>query len=164
MSRIVTPRFRTQAGTWKGVTTRRALLIAAVSVCLGFPVATAAPKEQPFKVVVHPSVPVTSLDRAFVADVFLKKRTRWSDDELIRPVDLRGNSVTRKRFSEDVLKRSVDAVRAYWQQRIFSGRDTPPPELHSEEAVVRFVSQYPGAIGYVSPELKTDGARVVTLR
>lgn len=164
MSPISALHRRPRTGSWKMDATRRAFSIVTALVCLGLPVATAAPKGPAFKLVVHPSVSVTSLDRAFVADVFLKKRTRWSDDELIRPVDLRGDSATRKRFSEDVLKRSVAAVRAYWQQRIFSGRDTPPPELHPEAAVVRYVAQYPGAIGYVSPELETDGVRVITLR
>jgi hypothetical protein len=49
-----------------------------------------------------------------------------------------------------VLKRSVQAVKTYWQQRIFSGRGVPPPELESDDAVVRYVENNPGALGYIS--------------
>jgi hypothetical protein len=70
----------------------------------------------------------------------------------------------RKRFSEAVLKRSVGAVRSYWQQRIFSGRDVPPPEVDSDEAVMAYVARYPGAIGYVSGTTKLVGVKELALR
>ena len=49
-----------------------------------------------------------------------------------------------------MLKRSVAAVRSYWQQRIFSGRDVPPPEVDTENQVIKYVAGDPGALGYVS--------------
>jgi hypothetical protein len=58
----------------------------------------------------------------------------------------------------------VGAVRSYWQQRIFSGRDVPPPELDSDEAVVAFVARSPGGIGYVSAATKLSGVRELALR
>ena len=117
------------------------------------------------RIIVNPGNPVTWLDRRFVADVFLKKVTRWPQhDEVIRPVDLEGGSSVRRRFSDEVLKRSVSAVKTYWQQMVFSGRGVPPPEMDSEEQVVRFVLRNPGAIGYVSGSAAIDNARVVPLR
>jgi hypothetical protein len=124
--------------------------------------ALAEPAE--YRIIVHPSNATTAAERAFVADLFLKKVTRWSEGEVAKPVDLRPNSAVRKRFSEGMLKRSVGAVRSYWQQRIFSGRDVPPPELESEDAVVAFVARYPGAIGYVSAGAKLAGVRELGLR
>jgi hypothetical protein len=35
-------------------------------------------------------------------------------------LDLDFNSAVRRRFTEEVLRRPLAAVRAYWQQRIFS--------------------------------------------
>jgi len=90
-----------------------------------------APPE--FRVIVHPLLPETSVERSFVADVFLKNVTRWRNDEATRPVDQRLDAEVRRRFSETVLRRSVAAVKTYWQQRIFSGRGVPPPELESDE-------------------------------
>jgi hypothetical protein len=82
----------------------------------------------------------------------------------MRAVDLRPGDPARRNFSEIVLKRSVGAVRSYWQQRIFSGRDVPPPELDSETSVVAYVAKFPGAIGYVSGGAKLSGVAELGLR
>ena len=98
-----------------------------------------------------------------MADAFLKKVTRWADGEAIKPVDLRQSAAARVKFSERVLKRTVGAVRSYWQQRIFSGRDVPPPELDSDDAVVAFVAKNAGAVGYVSGAAKLSGVRELAI-
>jgi ABC-type phosphate transport system substrate-binding protein len=117
-----------------------------------------------FRIVVHPDNPTTRLDRKFVADAFLKKRTRWGNDTVIRPVDLGARSSVRARFSSEVIGRSVTSIRRYWSQLVFSGRGVPPPEVTSDEAVIKYVLRYPGAIGYVSGATTIDGVKVVQVR
>jgi ABC-type phosphate transport system substrate-binding protein len=117
-----------------------------------------------FQVIVNPANPVTSVERRFLLDAFLKKVTRWPHDELIRPADLDAGSAVRRRFSDQVLRRSVTAVKSYWQQLVFSGRDVPPPELDSDWQMVRYVLKYPGAIGYVGPGANLDGVKILTVR
>ena len=120
-----------------------------------------APAE--FRVIAHAGRPETSVERAFVADVFLKNVTRWANDDAARPVDQRPDSDVRKRFSESVLRRTVAAVKTYWQQRIFSGRGVPPPEVESDEAVVQYVEAHPGAIGYISGSAPHGKTKVLTV-
>jgi len=117
-----------------------------------------------FRVIIHPENPATSFTRDFLIDAFLKRTTRWSDGEMLRPVDQRSTSVARQNFSDAVLRRSVAAVKNYWQQRIFSGRDLPPPELDSDEAVVSYVMSHRGALGYVSGGAKLDKAKPVAVQ
>jgi ABC-type phosphate transport system substrate-binding protein len=117
-----------------------------------------------FRLIAHPSNSLTSVERRFVADAFLKKVTRWASGEVIRPVDLTPGSPVRRSFSDEVLGRSVEAVKNFWQQAIFSGRDVPPPELDAEDEVVRYVLKHPGAIGYVSTSVGLDGAKILTVR
>jgi ABC-type phosphate transport system substrate-binding protein len=117
-----------------------------------------------FRIIVNPDNPVSSLDRRFLADVYLKKATRWSNDEAIRPVDLGPGSAVRRLFSDDVLKRSVSAVKSYWQQMVFSGRGVPPPELDSDGEVVKFVLKNRGAVGYVSGGTDVGNAKIVPVR
>jgi ABC-type phosphate transport system substrate-binding protein len=114
------------------------------------PIAAQPPREPSFFVIAHPSTRTTSVSRAFLADVFLKKKTRWPGDKAIRPVDLDPKSSARQRFSDQVLRRSTGAVRNYWRQLIFSGRGVPPPELDHERDVIAYVGKHEGAIGYVS--------------
>ena len=117
-----------------------------------------------FVLIVHPDNPTSAAPRDFVSQAFLKTITRWQNGELIRPVDLAPESATRALFSERVLKRSVMAIRNYWQQRIFSGRDLPPPELEADAAVIAFVARNRGAIGYVSGSAKLDGVKVLAVK
>ncbi|HKU41100.1 MAG TPA: hypothetical protein VJR89_23215 [Polyangiales bacterium] len=117
-----------------------------------------------FRVIVHPNNPIHATTREFVADAFFKRVTRWQHGAVIHPVDLSPDSRIRRDFSDAVLERSIAAVRSFWQQRIFSGRDLPPPELDSDEAVIKYVAGSPGAIGYVSLRANIAGVRVLALR
>jgi hypothetical protein len=116
-----------------------------------------------YRVVVHPSNVISSIDRKFIADAFLKKIIRWPEGDVVRPADLEPDASARRRFSQEVLGRSVTAVKSYWQQAIFSGRDVPPPEL-SEAEVIRYVLKHPGGIGYVSGSVDLGGAKVLMVR
>jgi len=123
--------------------------------------------EQPppaYEIIVNASNSTGSVDRDFLAGAFLKKTTEWPSGEVIRPVDLPPDSPVRRRFSEEVLHRSISEVKGYWQQRIFSGRDVPPPELDSDDEVVGYVLRHPGAVGYVSGGAALNGTKVLTVR
>jgi hypothetical protein len=117
-----------------------------------------------FRVIVNPHNPTDTAERKFLTDLFLKKLVHWNDVELVRPADLRPDSPVRRAFSEQILKRSVAAVKIYWQQLVFSGRDVPPPELNSDAEVVAHVLKYSGGIGYVSGTADLRGAKVLSVR
>jgi len=139
------------------------LLAAALAGALGAsrPLAASPPT---YRLIVNPKNDATGVDRRFVADAFLKKITRWPDGESVHPVDLSAESLARARFSEEVIRRSVPAVKSYWQQLVFSGRDVPPPELDRDEDVIAYVLRFPGGIGYVSGAADVDRVKVVTIK
>ena len=147
---------------------RRALLRAAFASALfvagsgGRASAEEAPPA--FVVIANAKNPANGSPREFLSDAFLKKTTRWDDGEIIRPVDLGPTSPARRAFSQKVLDRSVSAVRSYWQQRIFSGRDLPPPELGSDDAVIEYVQRNRGAVGYVSGTAHLHDVKVLPVR
>ncbi len=116
-----------------------------------------------YQVIVHPGNPVTSLSKSDVSKYLLRKIPRWDHGELVQPVDLNAKSALRKVFSKDVHGRSAGSVKSYWQRQIFSGGKVPPPELNSEDEVVTFIKDKPGAIGYVSTDSPVDGVKVVTV-
>ena len=145
---------------------RKAAAILAVAAAIGLgPGAGAEEQKDPgFRVIVRASHKGTSLSSKLVADAFLKKTTRWRDGSAIHPVDQKLRSRVRRQFSKHVLSRSVGAVRTFWTRQVFTGRGVPPPELDGDKAVVRYVREHPGAIGYVSPEAELAGVKEVTLR
>jgi ABC-type phosphate transport system substrate-binding protein len=144
--------------------TTKLVLSAVVLCCVAlFDEAPAGSALRTYRIIVHPQNPMEKVDRRFLAQAFLKKVTDWPHGETIHPVDLPPDSMTRRLFVEDVLRRSVGAVKSYWQQRIFSGRGLPPPELDSEEAVISYVLSHPGAVGYVSERADTSAVKILSV-
>lgn len=144
---------------WRGL----ALLVLS---CLAVPVfAVPSPAgTQGFRIVVNLANTEASLSSKFVEDCFLKKIGSWEDGLPLLPVDQKATAETRRAFSTGVLRRSVAAVRMYWQQRVFAGRGIPPPELDGDGEVLHYVSSNRGGIGYVSEAAKLDGVKTITLR
>jgi ABC-type phosphate transport system substrate-binding protein len=134
---------------------------------LAFVLALAAPspaQEGGFKVVVNAANPATSMSPAALSDLFLKKTTSWPHGVPALAVDQSAASGVRDLFSRKVHARGVDAVQNYWQQRIFSGRGTPPPVKLSDAEVLEFVKSRPGAVGYVSNAAAlVDGVKALKL-
>jgi ABC-type phosphate transport system substrate-binding protein len=117
-------------------------------------------EEVGFVIVVHRNNPVESMPRREVSAIFLKKVSRWRNGEPTQPVDLEPSPV-REKFSRAVHGRGMEAIAAYWQQRVFSGRDSPPPERKRDEDVLAYVRDNPNAIGYVSGKASTAGVKVM---
>jgi len=106
--------------------------------------------EPAYRVVVNARNGVPAMSRDELSQLFLKKKTSWSNGQAVAIVDRAETSEVRQKFTEDVHHRQVRAVKRYWQQMIFGGRAVPPPEKASDDEVLAFERANPNAIGYVS--------------
>jgi hypothetical protein len=118
--------------------------------------------QQGFRLVAHPAVSQSYVLKNEASDYFLKKDTDWGDGTAVLPVDLTVKEI-QEAFSDQVHGRSRSSIKKYWQRQIFTGRGTPPPERASDREVLDFVSQTPGAIGYVSTDARINGNEVKVL-
>jgi ABC-type phosphate transport system substrate-binding protein len=142
---------------------RRAVAAAAVVVASAALLA-ARPAEPRFVVVVNAANPIASLPREQLARLFLRKVKRWPNGTLAEPVDLAPDDPTRAEFTREVLGKSVSTVRAYWQQRLFSGAEVPPPEKASEDDALQFVRSHPAGLTYVAPDVALpNGVRALAV-
>lgn len=114
-----------------------------------------------FKIVAHPAHPSDRVSRAVLSGVFLKKSTRWPDGRAAAPAEPTDDAL-RERFAARIHGRKLAAVKAYWNQLVFSGREVPPPEK-PDEALVAWVRATPGAVAYVAPATATDGVKVLAV-
>lgn len=130
-----------------------------VALLLALAAAPAA-ADDAFKVVVHPSNPADALSREQVSNLFLKKVTRWPGGQAVVPVELLAERV-REPFSQQVHRKSLGAVKAYWNKLVFTGREVPPVEKSSDEEVLAFVRQNPGAVGVISAAGAAAGVKVL---
>lgn len=117
-----------------------------------------------FKVIVNPANPITSVTKKDLSALLLKKTPKWQDGVPVAAVDQTERSSVRELFTSSVHGKTVNAVKSYWQQQIFSGRDVPPVEKSSDADVVAFVKANRGAVGYVSEGTSTTGAKVVDVQ
>jgi len=113
-----------------------------------------------FKVVVHPDNPVSQLTTAQLSRLFLKKTLRWPEGRPVQPVEPASPRL-RERFALAVHEKSLNAVKSYWNQIIFSGRDVPPLEKADDAGVAAYVRAEPGAVGYLSPGADVTGLKVI---
>lgn len=115
-----------------------------------------------YVVIVNPQNALHSISPKDLSLVFLKKNTRWPNGQKIELIALPDTTSASIAFDKEIFKRSPAAIRAYWQQEIFSGRSVPPIEKTTDDEVIAFVANNPGAIGYVAVAPKA-GVKVIKL-
>jgi hypothetical protein len=117
-----------------------------------------------FKIIVHPRNPATSVSRPFLKDVFMRRATRWSNGDAVRPIDLPPVLPVRNRFTIEVLDKTPAQLRSYWLQRIFSGTNIPPPEASSTSAAISYVVANEGAVAYIPADVNAGPAKIIPIR
>ena len=117
-----------------------------------------------YKVIVNNANSIKEINKDQLSDIFLKKMSKWNDNKKIVPVNLNAESNTRQSFAKSVHKKSVNAVKAYWQKKIFTGKGVPPVEKRSDVEVIAFVRENAGAVGYVSLNTTVKDVKVVQVQ
>lgn len=67
----------------------------------------------------------------------------------VTPINLPPGNRLRDTFLETYLDQDDAKYIGYWTVRRYVGKGAPPRELESAEAVLRYVAEHQGAIGYV---------------
>jgi len=114
-------------------------------------------------VVANSSVPVDSLHRATVADIYLGNKTRWDNGDAIHVVMLKGGA-THERFAQDTVGTTPVKLKNYWKKVVFTGTGTPPKIVRSEGDMVKAVANTSGAIGYVDSSTAHGDVKVIGIR
>ena len=70
----------------------------------------------------------------------------------MQPVALSPEHPSRVVFNTQVIGLTEQRIQAFWAQMRFSGRGRPPREFSSTQALVNFLLETPGAVGYLSTE------------
>lgn len=140
------------------------LLLITGLISIGFQGLLPAGQTEYFKVIINSSVQYSRLTTKDISNIFLKKMTRWPENGMIiHPVDQIDDSVVRINFSNIIHGRKVEAVKAYWQQQIFSGREIPPLEKNSDEEVIKYIEKKKYSIGYVSKSVDLTQYNVIAI-
>jgi hypothetical protein len=100
------------------------------------------------------------MDRQRLERIYRRKIHVDTRGQPVIPVNLPIEHPVRRSFSYGIFHLWPEEMDDYWNIQYFHGV-TPPHVLASEEAVLRFVSMTPGAIGYVRECLVDQRVRVL---
>jgi ABC-type phosphate transport system substrate-binding protein len=92
--------------------------------------------------------------------IYWRKQLYWPKGLRIKPVNLSTEHPLRQQFSQTVLGSAPKTQVDYWNGQYFNGI-LPPYSVNSEEAVLRYVAQTNGAIGYVDACILDDRVKAV---
>ena len=93
--------------------------------------------------------PVSVLTAKEVKNIYLGKKTVWSDGSHITVYTYTDSSVNAVFMKEMVRKTSQQYV-TYWKKSLFTGTGLPPKDFASDEEIKAAVAAKPGSIGYIS--------------
>ena len=92
--------------------------------------------------------------------IFQRKRQYWPDGARVQPVNLGADDPSRLAFSRAVLGADPPALESYWNEQYFRGI-RPPYVVASHAAMLRFIADTPGAIGYLGVCEVTDDVALI---
>jgi len=100
-------------------------------------------------IIVPIDAPKESISMAELNLIYWRKKEYWANGKRMHPVNLPSNHPLRLAFSNAVLGSMPADQNDYWNGLYFHGT-SPPHVVNSNEAVIRFVQETNGAIGYVN--------------
>jgi ABC-type phosphate transport system substrate-binding protein len=100
-------------------------------------------------VIINPAN-TAKIDLQYVKNIFLGKVRVFPEGLVAKPVDIIEGSDLRNVFYSSVFGKSEMDMKLFWSTAIFTGAGTPPKALESERDVLKYVSENPAGIGYVS--------------
>ncbi len=93
---------------------------------------------------------VSKLNQKRLADIYKRKVLINEEGKRWLPLNMGSDHPLRRAFSKKLFNRLPEQMESYWNIQYFKGI-TPPYTVFSEEAMLEFVINTPGAIGYILP-------------
>ena len=117
--------------------------------------------EEPLLAVIVAPAHAKELNKDDLTLVFKRKKLFWNDGSKVQPINLPAPDSLRRAFSLAVLKATPEDLEKYWNDLYFHGI-APPFVVSSQEAVLRYVAETPGAVGYI-PYCRADSRVAIAL-
>lgn len=112
-------------------------------------------------VIGSPDIDPSVLSEKTIRNLYLGKTVQLDNGVRVKVVDLPSGSQVREEFYLKVIGKDTTQIKAYWAKRVFTGKGSPPETRLDEQAVVRWIGEARGRIGYVSAGAVNDSVRVL---
>lgn len=111
-------------------------------------------------VVVGKLSPIEKISIKQLENIYRRKTFITEEGARWNPINLSANHPLRMAFAQKIFQQPPEVMEAYWNVQYFQGI-MPPYVVNSVEAMLRFVENTPGAIGYLLPCQIDDRVRIV---
>lgn len=135
------------------------VIIAVVTITTGSGKAYA---ESDVVIVANKSLPVDSLTKVELKNIFLGNTVLWNPDLQVNLVTLK-NSAAHDQFVQKYTGKTPDQFSRWWKRMLFTGQGTIPICFVSEDAAIEYLEKTSGAIGYVSSLPSTDKVKIIQI-
>lgn len=113
-------------------------------------------------IIANNSVSDASLSKGAIKDIYTGKQVKWSDGSKIHMSAQKKND-THKAFTKGFVAKSPSQFRMFWKKQVFTGKGKAPKAFKSDAAIMKYVAETDGAIGYVSSGVAVDGVKTITV-
>jgi hypothetical protein len=114
--------------------------------------------------VANKGVKISEITDADLRGIFMGTRTRFADGSHAVPVTLKGGPA-HEVFLRNHLSEGPEEFRSQWRKVVFTGQGAMPKAFDSEAALIEYVANTPGAVGYVSRiSSQVDVKQLVTVK
>lgn len=137
------------------------LMILLFTSCSTKRVITIVPKIIPssYNVIINFNSQINSITDTQLKSLYLRKNEYLNKQKII-PVNLLANNKARKGFESSILKMDRISLNEYWIKKHLEGVK-PPISQESYKAILNFVINVDGAIGYIPSDMNDDRVKVI---
>lgn len=117
--------------------------------------------QEPAKIaiIVNPGFPRAELSVGEIKDIYLG-RTQSMPPVRISPTDQK-DSALQAAFLKEFVGVTLSTYKNYWLKKVFGDGAVPPRTMANSNETIKFISETPGAIGYVrSGDMQSGETRV----
>lgn len=111
----------------------------------------------------NPSVPTSVLSQYEVKNIFMGSTVTWSDGSEVNIV-VQKDSPIHEKFLKKYIQKTSPQFSNHWKKQVFTGKGFAPPSKTGDQAVIDFVSQTKGAIGYVSSDTSLANVKIISVK
>ena len=99
-------------------------------------------------IIANKNVSKKTLTSGEIKDIFLGKIKKWPDNTKIYLVTS-GDYDLHDAFLKTYIKRTASQFGAYWKNRLFTGKGSPPKKFSTTKELMKYIADTQGAIGYI---------------
>lgn len=113
-------------------------------------------------IIANKSVSLDKISRDDIRDIFLGKKTKWSDGSNIKFYLLKRTS-DQEKFLSEYLRKTPAEYEHFWMQKVFTGKGLMPEMVEGYKNMVDAVSKTEGSLGFLSDAVPIDQVKIMVV-